>query len=145
MIGEGAGAIIDLSQPPTGAASCGSASLEREPFVPEQGDAGVDGRGVVQTPLAGFDLGQRGFQAQRGPIGAVRRHRFGDIGNGKDPRLDDNGLRGEAPRIAGAVEPLMMLQYGLGNGPGKLDAFDDVVSGLRMGLDELHFDRSQLA
>ena len=126
-------------------ASCGCASLEREPLVSEQGDTGVDGGGVIETPLAGFDLGQRGVEAQCGPIGKVRGDRLSDIGDGKNPRLDDNCLRGKAPWITRAVEPLMMLQYGLGNRPAKLEALNDVVASLWMGPDELHFERSQLA
>jgi hypothetical protein len=116
--------------------------LEREPLGPEQGEAGINGRRIVETPFAGFDLRQRGVQALGGPIGAVRRDRLDDVGDGEDPRLDDDGFRGEAPRIARAVEPLMMLQNGLRDRPGKLDALDDVVAGLRVRSDELDFERA---
>lgn len=44
------------------------------------------------NPLAPFDLRQRRFDAEGGPVGTVGRHCLDDIGNGQYPRFREDIL-----------------------------------------------------
>ena len=120
-------------------------SMELEALLTEESYAGVDNSRVVETALPGLDFVQRGVEAERRPIGAMCQHRVHHVGDRQDLGLDQNGLTFEVVRVARAVEPLVMLQDHLADGPGKVDALYDVITGLRMGLDHLEFERRQLA
>ena len=92
----------------------------------------------------GLDLGQSRIETEPGAIGTMRHHRVDYIGDRQDLGLDQDVLAFEVVRVARAVEPLVMLQDGLGDGPGKLDTLYDVISGLRVGLDHLEFEQRKL-
>jgi len=68
-------------------------SFELETLVPEEVNTGVDGRSIVKPSLSGPDFIEGCIQAQRGPIWAVCRDRLGNVRNGKNARLGDNGIR----------------------------------------------------
>src|SRR5450756_2519037 len=113
---------------------------EREPLPAEQLDAGLGHLRVVETAAVLLDLLERRVDAQGRAVGPVRGHGLDDVGHGEDARLEDDLVAGKAPRVAGAVEALVVLQGHLGHRPGELDAVQHVVGGLRVRPDELKLD-----
>src|SRR6478672_5404770 len=67
------------------------------------------------------------------------RHCLDDVGDRDDASSDDDLLIRKAGRVTGTVESFMVLADHVGDGPGKFDSGEHVVTGLRMRLDDLHF------
>ncbi len=99
-------------------------------------------RGV--SPVV-VDLVESDLDSVPWPVGAVRGHGFDDVGYGDDACAYKDLFALEAPRVAGAVHPLVVLADHLGHRPGEVDAGDDVVSGLGVLLDEFELGSGQLA
>src|SRR5665811_2344344 len=87
---------------------------EREPLPAEQLDAGLGHLRVVETAAVLLDLLERRVDAQGRAVGPVRGHGLDHVGHGEDARLEDDLVAGKAPRVAGAVEALVVLQGHLG-------------------------------
>ena len=54
--------------------------------------AGIDTRGVIQRASACTDFVKSRFQAERGTVGAVRRHGLDHIGNGQNLGFQEDVL-----------------------------------------------------
>src|SRR5512133_2283017 len=65
----------------------------------------------------------------------MRTHRLYNIGKTEDACLDQDIAIFQAPGIAGAIQPFMVLQYDFCDRPGKVDSFQNVVAYLGMGTD----------
>ena len=118
----------------------GALVLQDELPFPEKDQAGIHHGRVVEDAPAAVDLFQRRFDAQGWPIGPVGGHRFDDIGDLEDPRLEQALLALQPLRIAGTVQPLMVLEDDPCHGPGKVDILQNGLSGPGVGLDQAVFD-----
>ena len=72
-------------------------------------------------------------------------HGLNHVGHTQYLRLRQNLVASQAGRIAGTIEPLMMLEDGQGDRPGEVDALEDVKACLRMHLENAEFMIRELA
>ena len=103
-----------------------------------------DGRIVARSTTAP-DLVKCGLETQRSAVRPVRPHGFHDVGHANNARADEYLFSRNAIRVAATVMTLMMLEDHFRDGPGKLDAGDNIVAVARMAFDELAFCRTKLA
>src|SRR5665647_2837350 len=69
----------------------------------------------------------------------------GDVGDGEDPGLRQDVLAGQPPRVARAVEALVVLQHDLGHRAPEVDHLEDVEAGRGRVLDEVELDLAEPA
>ena len=91
---------------------------------------------VVACAPSADDFLQRLAGAERGTIGAMGTHGLDDVGDRQDARLEDDLLASQLVRIAGAVQPFVVLERGLGDRPDKVNLLEDVRSELRVCFDD---------
>src|SRR5258706_3619379 len=72
-----------------------------------------DGRVELRSGMVA-KLRPGGLDGDRRPVDAVRRHRAECVGDGDDPRPERDVQPDESVRVAGAVEPLVVVS----NDPG---------------------------
>jgi len=97
------------------------------PLLAEDAEAGRDGGRIVQTPGVLLDLVKRDIDSKRRSVGAVRRHRFDDIGDRKNAGLKKDSVSLQAARVAAAIQPLVVLEHSLRHRPRERDIGEDVV------------------
>ena len=77
------------------------------------------------------------FNPREGAVGAMGTDGFEDIGHAEDSGLQHNCPPGQAFGITGTVQPLMVLEDNLGQGPGEIDLFQNVIAGLHVASGSL--------
>src|SRR3990172_4199865 len=88
----------------------------------------------IDTSLPG-DFRQRYFHPQTVTIRTVRIHRLDHVRDTEDAGFQQDRIALESLRIAGAIEAFMVLQHHLCDRPGEVDAFQNIITCLRMNLD----------
>ena len=121
--------------------SCGQlvALLSEEP------QARIDNVRVICGSSSPLDLGEGLVDPESRTVRPVRGHRLDHVGHRHDSRLEQDRLAFQALGIAAAVHPLVMLQGDVRHRPRKFDMLQNVVTRLRMSLDQHELGCAELA
>ena len=114
-------------------------------FFIEKSKTRGDRARIVELALVCGNLIESHFDTQHRTIRAVRSHGFNDIGNREYLCLLQHCLARQTLRVTAAIQPLMVLQHNLRDGPGKIDALENLVAGMGMSLDQFKFNRDKFA
>jgi hypothetical protein len=113
-----------------------TSALEGEVVIVEQRQTRVNHLRVEMSATLRVDFRQRNSYPQARAVRSVRGHRLDRVGHAENACPKNNLIALESLRIARTIHPLMVLQHHLRDRPGEVDALQNVISGLRMGLDQ---------
>jgi hypothetical protein len=114
----------------------GAGLSEIPEVLPIELQAGLhDGR-IVENPLTPGELIQGCCQAQGGAVRTVGAHDLHHIGHAQNPGFQDDFLFLQTMRIAGAIQPFVMLEDNLGRVAEQADGFQDVMRHLGVGFNQ---------
>ena len=103
-------------------------------FLEKKPDTSIDDLRIVKRSTLPFDFLKRGVEPARGSVWPMRRHCLDDIGDRQYSCAWQNLIAFEPSWIARAIDALMVLPYEFSNGPGEVNALEDVVAGLAVLL-----------
>jgi hypothetical protein len=109
-------------------------------FFIEDSQAGVNNQGGIENAPVLGDFIKSFVNPHGGSIRTMGCHGLHHVGDAYYARRHENIIPGKTPWIAGPVQSFMVLQNDFGNGPGELYAFQNIVTGLGVGLDQTNLN-----
>jgi hypothetical protein len=92
-------------------------------FFPENFQTGINGLGIIEDTAIIGDFFQGLVHSDGWSIGTVGSHGLDHIGDADNAGFKNDIFPRQAYGISRAIQSFMVLQYDVGNRPGKLNAF----------------------
>lgn len=116
-----------------------------EMLLPQQGEAGIHGGGIVSRPSAALYFRQGDIDTATGSIGSVGRDGIDHIRDGQDLCFVNDLIAFQTIGVAGTVNPLMMLNNHFLDRPGEVRFLQYLETSLGMGFYDSEFAFGQSA